>query len=344
MKKLSILLILTLFFASYSFSQTQFSIVSYNVENLFDCENDSITNDDEYTPTGKRGWGYGKYKNKLARIAKTITAIGQGKPPIIIGLCEIENAKVLNDLVKYSPLKNFNYSFVHYDSPDRRGIDVGFLYQKNIFKPHFSQPIKVVFEQDPKGKTRDILHVAGTLLGKDTLHVFVCHFPSRLGGELESEHKRLNAASTLKNKVDSILSINEKANIVIMGDFNDYPDNNSLRMVLGATDPISDIDSKKLYNLFYQYLDNPNIGTHKYAGEWGVLDHILVSGNLLNSENRWSLTREDAKIFAPDFLLEDDSKNFGKKPFRTYIGYRYNDGFSDHLPIFIKITYQKDEF
>ncbi len=323
-------------------AQETYKIVSYNVENLFDYENDSLTADDEFTPQGARAWNYEKYQRKLARIAKVIAAVGNGQPPMMVGLCEIENEKVLTDLTRRSPLKMMNYSFVHFNSPDRRGIDTGLLYQRTLFRPFHSEPIAVHFSENPTATTRDILYVAGTFLGYDTLHVFVCHFPSRLGGELESESKRCAAAATLKAKTDSISAASPDAKIVIMGDFNDYPHNRSLRQVLNAQMPDSaNLAPQQLYNLTARFAERPNTGTHKHQSEWGVLDHIIVSGALLLSTNRLATTTDGADIFCPEFLTENDEKHLNRKPFRTYVGYRYNNGFSDHLPIFLNLKYQQ---
>lgn len=323
-----------------SSAQEQYRIVSYNVENLFDCQNDSLTNDDEFTPQGKRAWNYDKYQKKLGRISKVVAAINEGTPPLLIGLCEIENARVLTDLTQYSPLKAMNYRFVHFDSPDQRGIDTGLLYQRTLFRPFHSEPLAVRFRDYPQSTTRDILYVAGVFCGTDTLHVFVCHFPSRLGGELQSESKRCDAAAVLKAKTDSIISVSTNAKIVIMGDFNDYPDNKSITQVLQALMPeAGNISNKKLYNLTKRLCENPNIGTHKYQAEWGILDQIIVSGALLTAQKGLTTTEFGASVFSADFLLEDDEKYLYKKPFRTYVGFKYNNGFSDHLPVFLDFNY-----
>ncbi len=323
-------------------AQEQYRIVSYNVENLFDYKNDSTTNDDEFTPQGQRAWNYEKYQKKLSRISKVIAAIGEGQPPFAIGLCEIENEKVLTDLTRYSPLKMLNYQFVHFESPDRRGIDTGLLYQRTLFRPFHSEPIAVRFKNYPNSTTRDILYVAGLFCGTDTLHIFVCHFPSRLGGELQSESKRCDAATTLKAKTDSISTSSPNAKIVIMGDFNDYPNNKSMSEILKARMPEEgEIIPSELYNLTKRLDENPNIGTHKHQAEWGILDQIIVSGALLVTENGLSTTPISAKIFSADFLLENDEKYLNKKPFRTYVGFKYNDGFSDHLPIFLDLNFTK---
>ena len=339
---------ITLFFVSLfgneklSAQETIYRLVSYNVENLFDYKNDSLTNDDEFTPQGSRAWNYEKYQKKLGRISKVIAAINDGQPPFAIGLCEIENARVLTDLTKYSPLKAMNYQFVHFDSPDRRGIDTGLLYQRTLFLPFHNEAIAVRFNNYSDLTTRDILYVAGIFCGTDTLHLFVCHFPSRLGGELESESKRCDAAATLKAKTDSISNCSPNAKIIIMGDFNDYPDNKSMSEILQAKLPKEDeIKPNLLYNLTKRLEENPNIGTHKHQAEWGILDQIIVSGALLIDEKGITTTPFSANIFSPDFLLENDEKYLYKKPFRTYVGFKYNNGFSDHLPIYLDLNYTR---
>ena len=324
--------------AQNSSSKNNFKILCYNVENYFDCVDDSLTIDEEYLPDGMRRWNYTKYQAKQANIAKVITAIGGWDAPAIVGLCEVESRKALTDLTRNSGLKNLNYEFVHFDSPDVRGIDVALLYQANQFKLIHEEAIGVFFPQSPATKTRDILLASGIVATGDTLHIFVCHFPSRLGGELESEDRRIRVASTLRGKVDSLFNISASANIVIMGDFNDYPDNKSITQVLKAEQPKDNPEVGNLYNLAYP-LHLQGKGSHKYDGEWGMLDQFIVSGNLLNTSNQFYTTSADMHIFDADFLLENDATHLGKKPFRTYIGMKYNNGFSDHLPIYADFWY-----
>jgi predicted extracellular nuclease len=316
-------------------SQTPFRVMCYNVENLFDCENDSLTNDDDFTPQGAYYWTPRKLKHKLSNIAKVIVAVGEFSPPSIIGLCEIENESVLKSLVSYSPLRNLNYRYVQYDSPDKRGVDVALLYRPNQFHVISSTPIAVNFQSSPNTTTRDILYVKGVAMHTDTLHVFVCHFASRLGGELESEERRIDAASILRSHVDSLNVAHPSPNIIIMGDFNDYPTNMSMHYVLQAQEPNVLIDSNALYNLFYQFHHIPNMGTHKHGAEWGVLDQLIVSGNLLQADATFYTTSQFARIYNADFLLIDDERHFGKKPFRTFLGMKYLGGFADHLPIVV---------
>ena len=315
-----------------------FRVVCYNVENLFDCVNDSTTADEEYLPGGMRGWNYDKYIRKQANIAKVLVAIGEWQPPALVGLCEIESRKCLVDLTRYSSLKNWNYRFAHHESPDARGVDVALLYQPDKFEPIANQPIPINFPFAPNSKTRDILYVSGITPSADTLHVFVCHFPSRLGGELESENRREYVASVLKAHVDSIFSTSKHANILIMGDFNDYPTDNSIDHVLQAKRPENIRYENELYNLMYPF-HKLGKGTHKHNGEWGALDQIIVSGNLLNPASKFFTLPADVRIFDADFLLEDDKNYLGKQPFRTYVGFKYNGGFSDHLPVYTDFWY-----
>jgi len=314
-------------------------VVCYNVENLFDVQDDSLTNDSEYLSGGIRGWTYKRYTKKLSNISKVITAIGGWTPPAIVGLCEIENRHVLEQLTRYAPLKAFRYQIVHYESPDMRGVDVGLLYQKDKFRPIASEAIPICFPFDTVAKTRDILYVKGMLNNSDTLHLFVNHFPSRLGGKLLSEPRRIYVASVLRSKVDSIFNQSAMAKIVIMGDFNDYPTNKSLTQTLRATpfDTTTTIAPQTLYNLFYTMHTDGIKGSYKHDGEWGMLDQIIVSDGLLRTDSRTVVVPNSANVFNPDWLLEDDVKQLGKRPARTYVGMKFNNGYSDHLPIFVDI-------
>lgn len=315
-----------------------FKIMCYNVENFFNSTHDSLSNDMEFTPTGARGWTYNKYKKKQANIARVITAIGGWDAPDLVGLCEVENRKCLFDLTRYSGLKNLHYRFIHFESPDPRGIDVALLYQPQQFKPISSKAIPVHFPNAPHSRTRDILFASGTVPTGDTLHVFVCHFPSRLEGELESEEKRCYVASVLRSKIDSLFSQNHHSNIVIMGDFNDFPTNKSISKVLKAKPLTDSIASAELFNLMYKLHTN-GLGSNKHAGDWGALDQIIVSGNLLDPKSRFTTKQSDAHFFDADFLLENDKTYLGKQPFRTFAGMKYQDGYSDHLPVYTDFWY-----
>src|ERR1035437_2540520 len=197
---LIIALILTFHLLAKKNEKQNFKIMCYNVENFFDCVDDSLTNDNEFLPTGMRAWNTTKYQKKQANIGKVITAIGGWEAPALVGLCEVESKKCLYDLTHYSGLKNLRYKFLHHESPDARGVDVALLYQPGMFKPFHDEAIRINFPTAPTTKTRDILFASGVIPTGDTLHIFVCHFPSRLGGELESDDKRLFVASVVRAK------------------------------------------------------------------------------------------------------------------------------------------------
>lgn len=329
------------YIASFAQNVIDYRVMSYNVENLFDTKHDSLKNDNEYLPGGIRNWNYIRYQAKIYHIGQVVSAIGEWNPPVLIGLYEIENRHVLNDLVN-GPLQNLNYSIAHFPSPDLRGIDVGVLYNSDVFHLLKAEPHSINFPENPVHKTRDILYICGTMPSGDTLHVFANHFPSRYRGELESEDSRIFVASVLRNLVDSILSQNSSAEILIMGDFNDYPDNNSIRHILRALPSDSTmvyVDSA-LYNLTYKLNAEGKIGSYKHDGNWGMLDQLIVSGSLMNDSKKLQVKRSSINIFHPSWLLEND-KSLGKKPKRTYVGMKYNEGYSDHLPVYLDLVWQK---
>lgn len=333
----TLLLLLTIVGGYGQVEKKCLTIVSYNVENYFDTDDDPNKNDEEYLVGGLRGWNKSKYLTKQSNISKVISTINGWTPPAIVGLLEVESDKALRDLTKYAPLKNLKYKYIHYESPDRRGIDVALLYQSDQFKPFHHEPIEIVFS-DTTYKTRDLLYVAGTIPNQDTLHVFLCHFPSRWGGELESENRRVEVAQILRNKINHLFDTYERPYIVVMGDFNDEPTNNSILNVLKARKLANEVKEKELYNLSFPFVEKGK-GTHKYQGEWGMLDQIIVSGNLLSPSQQTFTTTKDMHIYSPDFLLENDEAHLGKKPFRSYLGMKYNGGFADHLPVYLNIWY-----
>lgn len=305
----------------------------YNVENFFDTFDEQGKNDNEFLPEGSRHWTYGRYLNKMNNISKVITAVGEWDSPALVGLCEVENEKVMEDLTKKSPLKKQGYRYIISDCDDDRGIDVALMYQRDRFKYITHTAYKIIFPKNPRQKTRDILHVTGKVLSGDTLDVFICHFPSRRGGELKSESNRLLAATLLRLKVDKVMSIRKRANILIMGDFNDQPSNKSIFNVLGARPINKNIKKENLYNLFYHYEKIDSKGTYKFQREWNVLDQMIVSGTLLNNNDNFHIKPETSKIVDIEFLLTEDKTNGGKRPKKTYHGMKHEGGFSDHLPI-----------
>ncbi|WP_294630690.1 endonuclease/exonuclease/phosphatase family protein [uncultured Bacteroides sp.] len=310
-----------------------FRIVSWNIENLFDIRHDSLKNDHEFLPDALRHWNYDKYKKKLTDIARVIAAIGEWNPPALIALCEVENDAVLRDLTRRSPLKELNYRYVMTDSPDSRGMDVALLYQRELFKLLSSRsiPVSIPHRHRP---TRDLLHVSGLLLTGDTLDVFICHLPSRSGGARETEPYRLHAARMLRAETNGILHKRLHPQVVVMGDFNDYPTDKSVREVLEAEAPTSPLSSLKLYHLLARKAQSRDFGSYKYQGKWGLLDHLIVSGALLNQSGNCFTSEEKANVCRLPFLLTEDTKYGGMEPFRTYKGMKYQGGISDHLPVY----------
>ena len=331
-------LLLSLWFPSL-FSQNPFRVMFYNVENLFDTEKSSKKNDGDFTPDGKLYWTPGRYCNKLNNLAKVITAAGEWDSPAIVGLCEVENERCMTDLTKHSLLKAQDYRYVITHCADRRGINIAVMYQRDKFKYLSHQSYRIKFPENSGKVTRDILHVSGLVQTGDTLDIFVCHFPSRKGGELESEPDRVLAASVLKSKTDSLMTIRKKANITIMGDFNDEPTDKSMLKTLMALPPERDANPLNLYNLFYRFAKQNNVGTYKYGRQWNLLDQIIVSGNLFDRKQAFHVLPETATIFLRDFMMVKDSSNGGKKPFKTYTGMKHTGGYSDHLPVFVDFSF-----
>ena len=313
-------------------------IAFYNVENLFDVYDDSLARDEEFTPEGPRHWNNNKFYKKINNTYKVIMALSESGPPVIVGLCEIENRFVLEKLVYDTPLKNFNYRIIQFESPDRRGIDVALLYRANLFEPLFSEAVPVLFPFDTASRTRDILHVKGVLLNTDTVHIFVNHWPSRYGGYLPTVPKRNYAAQVLKAKTDSILSINENAAILIMGDFNDGPQDESISEILSAKDPAGPISKSEMYNLMLTKQEGWPYGSLKYQQGWNRFDQLIVTGSLLDGYSSPQVSKQGAIIYHAPFLLETDKTHLGQKPKRTYVGFKYNGGFSDHLPVYVDIN------
>ncbi len=309
----------------------------YNCENLFDIHNDSIKLDDEFTPDGEMHWNYTKFKKKLIDVYKVIAAVGAKNAPDIIGLCEIENRFVLEQLTQKTPLKKFGYKIVHKESPDKRGIDVALLYNPKTFDPISYKAVEINFPFNSSITTRDILYVSGKIMNDDIIHIFINHWPSRYGGQKPSEKKRLYTAEVLKKEIDKIYKKNLNSNIIILGDLNDGVDDKSLTKVLLAENNFDTIQPQKIYNLLYDKGKQQLEGTIKYRGVWRIFDQILVSGNLLSPQNSTTTSRRDSHIFQSDFLLEKDIKYTGSKVKRTFIGRRYNGGYSDHLPVYIDI-------
>ncbi len=323
--------------ASPSKGKHEIKVACYNVENLFDTKDDAGKIDEEYMPESEKKWTQERYIKKLNSIHKVLSGIeGDGNVPAIIGLTEVENKNVLRDLVRQTSI-NERYGIVHHESPDVRGIDCALLYDSSIFKVLEHEALPVNFDFDPEVKTRDIIYAKGQINGTDEiLHIFVNHWSSRRGGLEASEIKRVTCALVLKGKVIEIFKEDENAKILIMGDFNDETDNKSIAQTLGAKSSFKALQNKELFNTAAS-LDKAGKGTYNYKGNWNMLDQIIVSGNLLNDKKGLNASSTMA-IFQQDWMMYDDKKK-GKVPSRTYGGPNYYGGYSDHLPVYLQLTY-----
>lgn len=334
------ILTMTFFFLLVSLSlpaQQLFRVMSYNVENLFDTEDNPDKADEEFLPSGNRHWTKGRYYHKLQQIARVISAAGEWDTPALVGLCEVENDSVMFHLLHRTPLKQQHYRYCMTHGEDTRGINVALLYQRDKFRYIGQKEYPVRFSREKHKHTRNILHVWGEVISGNLLDVFVCHFPSRYGGEKESEKDRFDAARTLRILCDSLQKIRIFPQILIMGDFNDTPENESIRRILSAV-PLSEQDnssSSALYNLFADPHILNHHGSHKYQGEWSQLDQIIVSGNLVDKATSMHIKTGSIRIFAPDFLFTNDKTWRGKRTLRTFYGFKYEGGYSDHLPLIV---------
>jgi endonuclease/exonuclease/phosphatase family metal-dependent hydrolase len=309
----------------------------YNVENLFDTEDDPVLDDQEFLPGSDKQWTRSRYFDKLDKIAKVIRDVGGDAYPALVGLCEIENRRTLEDLIGKTSLKDQGYSILHKDSPDERGIDVALLYRQAIFKLIDSEFIPVRFPADPKNPTRDILYAKGIFAGDDTVHLFVGHWPSRSAGEAETRPLRLFVAETIRNRTETILARSANAKIIITGDFNDEPEDLSVVAGLRALLSFATPSPARLYDLTAGLKKGKPGGSYKYKGTWQRLDHMVVSGGLLSQGSGLFLNPADIDVLHKDYLLEADETFMGLKPKRTYNGPVYNGGYSDHLPVFVTL-------
>lgn len=304
-----------------------FTVAFYNLENLFDTEDDPKTLDDDFTPKGIKHWNVKRYKRKLKKIAHVIARLGTQKSqhgPALIGLVEVENKRVLEDLVTTKKLLKHDYGIVHYDSPDERGIDVALLYKKKLFDLQSSEtfPLMLTDEEGQRDYTRDILLVKGLLNG-ELIHVLVNHWPSRRSGIDETQEKRIKAAQTAAHIIENIERAVNDPKLIVMGDFNDDPSSKSVKDCLVGS---------KLYNPMTQLKANGK-GSINHKKYWHLFDQIIFSKNFFSAD-RATHSFEYADVFDKHFLQEWSGKYKGN-PFRTYAGRRYLGGFSDHFPVFV---------
>ena len=307
------------------------SISFYNVENLFDTLDDPAIADEDFTPEGKLKWNTDRYRKKLENLSRVVEAMSY---PSILGLAEIENRSVLEDWINYGSMKMQNYAIVHFDSPDERGIDVAMIYKKSDFRVSDSRIIPVNLpdvEDMVDNKTRDVLVVNGFLKNKPVV-LFFNHWPSRGGGQQKTEPLRKHVAQIVRTEIEPLLANGSR--VVIIGDFNDEPDNNSVAQVLKAGKIETPVSKNELYNCFYESHQKGE-GTYNFRGNWNQLDQLIVSGNLLSADSDCSVVK--AEVFKKDWMLYDDKK-YGPLPNRTYGGPNYYGGYSDHLPILARLV------
>lgn len=335
------LLMLLLFLSSFGYTQQPKNfkirtIAFYNVENLFDTINDSLTFDDDRTPEGKDGWTIERYSQKINNIAKVISQIGfkvSKASPDIVGLCEIENVTVLQELVAHPNLQKSNYGIIHFDSPDERGIDVALLYKKDVFSPtsFVSRRLLLQNEEGFRDYTRDQL-VVGGLLDDEQIFYIVNHWPSRSGGEARSKPNRMAAAKLNKRIIDSILEIDRRAKIISMGDFNDDPVDDSLKKLLKTKGKKKNLEPQDIFNPMVK-LYKKGIGSLAYRDRWNLFDQLFFTANLLKKDND-SYRFWKANVFVHPYLITGKGRYKGY-PFRTYAGGSYTGGYSDHFPVFM---------
>lgn len=340
-------LTLLTFTASFGQNEKQYkvnTIAFYNVENLFDYEDDPLIFDDDRTPEGKDHWTQEIYEAKLANMARVISEIGEdvtGTSPAIIGVSEIENRRVLEDLLNQESLVKKDYGIVHFDSPDRRGIDVAMLYQKKLFTPtNYKAYELVIYDDQDRSKriyTRDQLLVSGMLDG-EKIHVIVNHWPSRSGGEARSRPKRIKAAELNKQIMDSLFSEDPYAKIITMGDLNDDPTNESVKEILKTKSEREAMKLKELYNPM-EDMFKQGLGTLAYRDGWNLFDQIIISTELAKKDYS-SYRFYKAGIFNKNYLATPRGQYKGY-PFRSFVN-GYTGGYSDHFPVFIYLIKEKN--
>lgn len=315
-------------------AQQPFRVMCYNVENLFDCRDDSLKADEEFMPGGERRWTRFRYWRKLNAVAKVVAAVAEERLPDMIGLCEVENDSVLFDLVARSSLRTLGYRGVMTHSPDVRGMDVALLYQPGSFRLLESREWVIPSEREGFRPTRNLLYVKGQVLSGDTLHVVVCHWPSRLGKTLVARRHRQLAARTLRRLVDSVESAVPFPRVLVMGDFNAGREERVLSEAFPSGYCVPERRKDRARKVH---------GTYRYQGIWETIDHVWVSPALMDVRNRFHTLHGNCRIVAFHFMYEPDKTYGGIRPFRTYQGTFYRGGYSDHFPLLLDFEWRFPE-
>lgn len=324
-------------FLTVAQTKAPITVAFYNCENFFDTKDDPNKKDDEYLPDAASKWDETRYNNKLQKVAQVLDSTVAGPAlPNLVGLVEIENNEVLQDLLSKSQFSTKSYGSLATDSPDERSIDCGLLYDKSVFTLVDFKELNATNASLGDYKTRNILFATLKATNGDVFYVFVNHWPSRREGEKESEPRRIFAAEQVRNKINELQKKDSKAKVIVMGDFNDHPDNSSILNTLKANDTPK--EKGDLYNAFYT-LDKEKQGTHYYNKEWRVLDQIIVSQGLWNAKKGYSFNPKNAHILRKDFVLFKNAKTGEERPNRTYGSEnKYFNGYSDHLAIYVELT------
>jgi hypothetical protein len=342
MNKFLIYTLLSLTVITSVFAGKPHKVVFYNVENLFDTINDPEVIDEEFLPDGAKRWNSAKYNKKLSNIERVLFDIAtiDKDYPVVIGLAEVENRGVLEDIIATPKMRPGNYRISHFDSPDRRGVDVAMLYRPDLFKFTGNKAVRVNVPERPDLRTRDILLTWGTI-EEEPFVFMVAHWPSRLGGKEQSEYLRVRVGEQMRALSDSILAENPATKIVMMGDFNDDPTDKSITIGLGAKAKKSELKEGDLYNPFNVML-KAGLGTLAYNDLWNIFDNMVVSQNLVNGDKGKlqlqpaAKSKYDGNIFKQPYMIQKEGQYKGY-PLRTFVGNNFQGGFSDHFPVYIYI-------
>lgn len=313
-------------FVTTTVAKPRFRVVSWNVENLFDARHDSLKQDEEFLPESERAWTWARYWRKVEDVSRVVMGIGEDMPPALVALQEVENDSVMLALTRRGALRAIGYEYVMTDSPDRRGVDVALMYQPLLFRLLGHESWRVPSEAYGLRPTRDLLHVWGRVLGGDTLHVVVCHLPSRAGGTREGRRNRMMASGLLRAKVDSLLSENPRCRLLVMGDFNAAANDKAVRPLLKSEMGEEKLKLKGLLHLMERPQKRPTCGTYRFQGNWSWLDHIMVSDTLFPCASA-------VQLYTQPWMQRPVSDGTWY-PRRTYLGTIYNGGVSDHVPIY----------
>ena len=326
---------------SLSAQSKRYTVLFYNVENLFDTIQDPTIYDTEFIPSGVKEWNSTKYYKKLDNLEKVFYSIAEQNKayPTIIGVSEVENRNVLEDIASLPKLQRANYQICHYDGPDARGVDVAFFYRPDQFKYEGSKSIKANIPGARENfRTRDLLAMWGKIDGEDFLFI-VSHWPSRRGGQSSSAYLREGLAAQIKGICDEARRQNPNIKVAVMGDFNDDPGDKSVSEDLGAKLKKNKLEEYDLWNPYWQ-MHRDGYGTLVYNDLWNLFDNIVVSANVANAPNGtleiWKPKQNDyyGNVFKGEFLFQKEGQYKGY-PLRTYSGNNFQNGFSDHLPVYI---------